>query len=186
VRTATSSPPASAARSWCEPLRSCRAISMLLNSIGRRSLTAGSGPATSAVSIRMVSSVCMVRQKELINRGGEKIAPLEIDNALMRHPDVAQAAAYAVPHPRLAKTLPPQSCCGQEQKSLRMNSGVPRQATRPVQEPAPHHDRRSVAQRNHRQGATQAVERERRGARPKPRLQRPACTRTCCSCGRSS
>lgn len=41
------------------------------------------------------------RKKELINRGGEKIAPMEIDQALMRHPDVAQAAAYAVPHPRL-------------------------------------------------------------------------------------
>ena len=45
------------------------------------------------------------RQKELINRGGEKIAPLEIDNALMRHPDVAQAAAYAVPHPRLGEDV---------------------------------------------------------------------------------
>jgi oxalate---CoA ligase len=45
------------------------------------------------------------RQKELINRGGEKIAPLEIDNALMRHPDVLQAAAYAVPHPRLGEDV---------------------------------------------------------------------------------
>jgi acyl-CoA synthetase (AMP-forming)/AMP-acid ligase II len=45
------------------------------------------------------------RQKELINRGGEKISPLEIDNALMRHPDVAQAAAYAVPHPRLGEDV---------------------------------------------------------------------------------
>jgi acyl-CoA synthetase (AMP-forming)/AMP-acid ligase II/acyl carrier protein len=41
------------------------------------------------------------REKELINRGGEKIAPLEIDQALLRHPQVAQAAAFAVPHPRL-------------------------------------------------------------------------------------
>ena len=41
------------------------------------------------------------RQKELINRGSEKINPLEIDQALLRHPEVAQAAAYAVAHPRL-------------------------------------------------------------------------------------
>ena len=41
------------------------------------------------------------RTKELINRGGEKISPLEIDHALMLHPDVAEAAACAVPHPRL-------------------------------------------------------------------------------------
>jgi len=45
------------------------------------------------------------REKELINRGGEKVAPLEIDQALMRHPDVAQAAAFAVPHPRLGEDV---------------------------------------------------------------------------------
>lgn len=45
------------------------------------------------------------RQKEMINRGAEKIAPIEIDQALMRHPAVAQAAAYAVPHPRLGEDV---------------------------------------------------------------------------------
>jgi acyl-CoA synthetase (AMP-forming)/AMP-acid ligase II len=45
------------------------------------------------------------RKKELINRGGEKIAPLEVDQALQQHPDVAQAAAYAVPHPRLGEDV---------------------------------------------------------------------------------
>jgi oxalate---CoA ligase len=45
------------------------------------------------------------RRKELINRGSEKIAPLEIDQALMCHPDVEQAAAYAVPHPRLGEDV---------------------------------------------------------------------------------
>ena len=45
------------------------------------------------------------REKELINRGGEKIAPTEIDNALMRHPDVMDAAAYAVHHPRLGEDV---------------------------------------------------------------------------------
>lgn len=45
------------------------------------------------------------RKKELINRGGEKIAPMEIDQALMRHPGVAQAAAFAVPHPRLGEDV---------------------------------------------------------------------------------
>jgi len=45
------------------------------------------------------------REKELINRGSEKISPIEIDLALMRHPDVAQAAAYAVPHPRLGEDV---------------------------------------------------------------------------------
>ena len=45
------------------------------------------------------------RQKELINRGSEKINPLEIDHALLRHPEVAQAAAYAVAHPRLGEDV---------------------------------------------------------------------------------
>ena len=37
------------------------------------------------------------RIKELINRGGEKITPLEIDAALLCHPAVAEAATFAVP-----------------------------------------------------------------------------------------
>ena len=37
------------------------------------------------------------RLKELINRGGEKISPLEIDAALLSHPAVAEAVAYGVP-----------------------------------------------------------------------------------------
>jgi acyl-CoA synthetase (AMP-forming)/AMP-acid ligase II len=45
------------------------------------------------------------REKELINRGGEKISPVEVDQALMRHPGVAQAAAYAVAHPRLGEDI---------------------------------------------------------------------------------
>ncbi|HKY87694.1 MAG TPA: non-ribosomal peptide synthetase [Pseudorhodoplanes sp.] len=45
------------------------------------------------------------RVKELINRGGEKISPLEVDQALLRHSEVAQAAAYAVPHPRLGEDV---------------------------------------------------------------------------------
>jgi acyl-CoA synthetase (AMP-forming)/AMP-acid ligase II len=39
------------------------------------------------------------RIKELINRGGEKIAPLEIDEVLMAHPCVAEAVAFGMPHP---------------------------------------------------------------------------------------
>ena len=39
------------------------------------------------------------RLKELINRGGEKIAPREIDEVLLQHPAVAEAVAFGVPHP---------------------------------------------------------------------------------------
>lgn len=37
------------------------------------------------------------RIKELINRGGEKISPLEVDAVLLTHPAVAEAASYAAP-----------------------------------------------------------------------------------------
>jgi long-chain acyl-CoA synthetase len=39
------------------------------------------------------------RLKELIIKGGENIAPREIDEALLRHPAVLEAAAYGVGHP---------------------------------------------------------------------------------------
>jgi len=38
------------------------------------------------------------RIKELINRGGEKIAPREIDEVLLAHPGVAEAVAFGFPH----------------------------------------------------------------------------------------
>ncbi|KAH3760945.1 Propionate-CoA ligase [Pelomyxa schiedti] len=37
------------------------------------------------------------RIKELINRGGEKISPLEVDAVLLSHPAVAEAVAFAAP-----------------------------------------------------------------------------------------
>ncbi len=33
----------------------------------------------------------------MINRGGEKISPIEIDQVLLEHPAVAEAAAFGVP-----------------------------------------------------------------------------------------
>jgi oxalate---CoA ligase len=45
------------------------------------------------------------RLKELINRGGEKIAPREIDEVLLAYPGVRQAVAFAVPHPSLGEDV---------------------------------------------------------------------------------
>ncbi len=45
------------------------------------------------------------RLKELINRGGEKISPLEVDDILLRHPAVAEAIAFAVPHKMLGEDI---------------------------------------------------------------------------------
>ena len=45
------------------------------------------------------------RLKEIINRGGEKVAPREIDDALLAHPQVKYAVAFAVPHPSLGEEV---------------------------------------------------------------------------------
>ncbi len=45
------------------------------------------------------------RLKEIINRGGEKISPREIDETLLDHPDVAQAVTFAVPDERLGEEV---------------------------------------------------------------------------------
>lgn len=45
------------------------------------------------------------RLKELINRGGEKISPREVDEALLQHDAVAQAVAFAMPHEKLGEEV---------------------------------------------------------------------------------
>ncbi len=45
------------------------------------------------------------RLKELINRGGEKISPLEVDEVLMDHPAVQQVVTFAVPHDALGEDV---------------------------------------------------------------------------------
>jgi acyl-CoA synthetase (AMP-forming)/AMP-acid ligase II len=45
------------------------------------------------------------RLKELINRGGEKVSPREVDEVLLTHPAVAQAVAFAMPHDRLGEEV---------------------------------------------------------------------------------
>jgi acyl-CoA synthetase (AMP-forming)/AMP-acid ligase II/acyl carrier protein len=45
------------------------------------------------------------RIKEMINRGGQKISPVDVDAALVAHPEIADAAAFAVPHPMLGEVV---------------------------------------------------------------------------------
>src|SRR5262249_57113822 len=45
------------------------------------------------------------RGKDIISRGGIKIAPLEIDNILCEHPDVAAALSAGVPDERLGEVI---------------------------------------------------------------------------------
>ncbi|HTZ02607.1 MAG TPA: condensation domain-containing protein [Xanthobacteraceae bacterium] len=45
------------------------------------------------------------RSREMINRGGEKVTPREVDEALLEHPAVAEAVTFAVPHPTLGEDV---------------------------------------------------------------------------------
>ena len=45
------------------------------------------------------------RLKEIINRGGEKISPREVDEVLMDHPAVAQVVTFAMPHEKLGEEV---------------------------------------------------------------------------------
>ena len=45
------------------------------------------------------------RLKEIINRGGETVSPAELDETLLRHPAVAHAVAFGVPHERLGEEI---------------------------------------------------------------------------------
>lgn len=45
------------------------------------------------------------RLKEIINRGGEKISPLEVDGVLLDHPHIVQVVTFALPHPKLGEEV---------------------------------------------------------------------------------
>jgi amino acid adenylation domain-containing protein len=45
------------------------------------------------------------RIREMVNRGGEKISPREVDEALMEHPAVLEAVSFAVPHATLGESV---------------------------------------------------------------------------------
>ena len=45
------------------------------------------------------------RKSDIINRGAEKISPIEIEDVLERHPAVAEAAIFSIPHSRLGEDV---------------------------------------------------------------------------------
>jgi amino acid adenylation domain-containing protein len=45
------------------------------------------------------------RIKDVINRGGQKISPLEVEEVLLSHPSVLEAGVFAVPHAKLGENV---------------------------------------------------------------------------------
>ena len=45
------------------------------------------------------------RLKEVINRGGQKVSPSDVEDVLARHPDVSACMCFALPHPTLGEEV---------------------------------------------------------------------------------
>ena len=45
------------------------------------------------------------RLREIINRGGEKVSPVEVEGVLSQHPEVAETAVFALPHSTLGEDV---------------------------------------------------------------------------------
>jgi acyl-CoA synthetase (AMP-forming)/AMP-acid ligase II len=45
------------------------------------------------------------RIKELINRGGEKVSPVEVEEVLLRHPHISEAACFGMPDPKYGEEI---------------------------------------------------------------------------------
>jgi acyl-CoA synthetase (AMP-forming)/AMP-acid ligase II/acyl carrier protein len=45
------------------------------------------------------------REKDVIKRGGQQVVPAEVEEALLGHPDVVEAAVFSIPHERLGEDV---------------------------------------------------------------------------------
>ena len=92
------------ARSCCGAAASCRTTSTIPRRPPRRCPpTAGCAPATSACSTTAAACASSGRSKDMFIVGGFNAYPAEIENALLRHPDVQQAAVIGIPDERLGE-----------------------------------------------------------------------------------
>ena len=94
------------------------------------------------------------RIREIINRGGEKVAPQEVDEVLLEHPAVAEAVTFAVPHATLGEDVAvggraAARRCGDAER----HSSVRHRPHRRLQGPAPGTHRQGNPKRPDRQSA---------------------------------
>ena len=86
-------------------------------------MTAGCAPATSARSTREGFMTVSDRTKDVIKSGGEWISSVELENEVMAHPAVFEAAVVADPRRALAgATARAASCCAPSADGRRRRS----------------------------------------------------------------
>ena len=80
------------------------------------------------------------RIKEIINRGGQKVAPAEVEQALLSHPDVVEAAVFPILHRqtwrgRRRRRRTASGCQGQRTGPPRLRPRTPGQVQGPWSDP---------------------------------------------------
>ena len=80
------------------------------------------------------------RLKEIINRGGEKISPREVDEIIMEHPAVQQCVTFAIPHDMLGEDVAAavvlrEGAAGQREGAARVRGEAPRRFQGATQDP---------------------------------------------------
>ena len=91
------------------------------------------------------------RTKEIINRGGEKISPYDVEKALLCHPAVREAAAFALPHPRLGENVGRGRASSRRRGDVRAAPRFHLRPSRPLPDAAAHPHRGKPAARGDRQ-----------------------------------
>ena len=110
------------------------------------------------------------RLKEIINRGGEKISPLEVDEVLMDHPAVAQVVTFAMPHDKLGEEVAAAIVLREGSRGERARDPrFRRDAARRLQGAAQDRDPRGDPEGRDRQAAA-----HRPGGKTRPRMMRIA------------
>jgi acyl-CoA synthetase (AMP-forming)/AMP-acid ligase II len=113
--------------------------------------TDGSTPATSATSTGTGFCSSPGRRKEFINRGGEKVAPVEVDEVLLSHPAVVEAVTFAVPDARLGEEIAAGGRASFRKCHLRCRtSGIRRDPSDDQQSSSSDRVRRPASERTHR------------------------------------
>ncbi|GIR51135.1 MAG: AMP-dependent synthetase [Alphaproteobacteria bacterium] len=94
------------------------------------------------------------RLKEIINRGGEKVSPLEVDNVLMEHPAIQQVVTFAVADRMLGEEIGAAVVLadGGELDAAGLRAYA-ENASGEIQDPEAHRVPRRNPERRHRQAA---------------------------------
>ena len=109
------------------------------------------------------------RIKEIINRGGEKVSPLEVDDALLAHQGVAQAVTFAMSDSQLGEEVAAAVVLAPDAQRRRAEPpGLRRRPAGAVQGAAPDPRRRRAAEGPDRQAP---ADRARRAARHRERRE---------------